>query len=55
MNGIKRVINNNKEKLSFTNNYDGVKNVEIVFISVSTPAVNNKINLDYVFLAVKSL
>ncbi|QXJ28577.1 UDP-glucose 6-dehydrogenase [Saccharolobus shibatae B12] len=53
--GLDELIAKNRDRLHFTNRYDEVSEVELAFITVSTPTINGRINLDYVFLAAKSL
>ncbi|XAF01703.1 UDP-glucose/GDP-mannose dehydrogenase family protein [Sulfolobus tengchongensis] len=53
--GLEELISRNRERLYFTNKYDDLSDVDLVFITVSTPTVNGRIYLDYVFSAAKSL
>lgn len=45
-----------KEKISFTKNFDAIKNTDIIFVTVGTPTgKNGKINLSFVKKAINSI
>jgi len=45
----------NEKNLKFTIDYKMLKGSEIIFVAVSTPNLNGKINLDYVYKAIDSI
>ncbi|MGC8581998.1 MAG: UDP-glucose dehydrogenase family protein [Thermoplasmata archaeon] len=53
--GLKELLNQNKDKLSFSTMYSSIKNPDFVFICVPTPNIKGEINLSYVDSAVKEL
>ncbi|WP_016732439.1 UDP-glucose dehydrogenase family protein [Saccharolobus islandicus] len=53
--GLEELLTKNRDRLHFTTRYEELKDVELVFITVSTPTINGKISLDYVYSAAKSL
>lgn len=53
--GLDVMLAKNKNYLKFSNNYDNLKGVDAVFVCVATPDFSGKINLEYVFSAVRSL
>jgi UDPglucose 6-dehydrogenase len=53
--GLQDMINRNFNNLIFTTDYSLLSNVDVVFITVSTPTVNGKIYLEYVFDAAKKM
>ena len=53
--GLEELIAKNRNRLHFTTKYEDLSDVQLAFITVSTPTVNGRIYLDYVFSAAKSL
>lgn len=53
--GLEELLSKNRDRLHFTTRYEELKDVELAFITVSTPTINGKIFLDYVYSAAKSL
>ncbi|MEM4138556.1 MAG: UDP-glucose 6-dehydrogenase, partial [Sulfolobaceae archaeon] len=53
--GLDELISKNRNRLYFTTKYNDLSDVELAFITVSTPTVNGRIYLDYVFSAARSL
>ncbi|BBG24867.1 UDP-glucose dehydrogenase family protein [Sulfuracidifex tepidarius] len=53
--GLDELLKKNTGRLFFTTDYSFLREVDLAFISVSTPTVNGEIYLDYVFSAAKSL
>jgi len=53
--GLDELIMKNKKKIQFTTNYSDLSDANIVFIAVSTPTINGKIFLDYIYSAGENL
>ncbi|MCY0851016.1 UDP-glucose dehydrogenase family protein [Sulfuracidifex metallicus] len=53
--GLDELLAKNKDRLQFTTDYAKLSDVDVAFISVSTPTVNGEIYLEYVMSASKSL
>ncbi|MGB9815793.1 MAG: UDP-glucose dehydrogenase family protein [Thermoplasmata archaeon] len=53
--GLEEMIKRNKNNLKFTTDYSLLKDAEVIFIAVPTPNENGKINLNYVYSAVRSI
>ncbi len=53
--GLEELIKRNKNNLKFTTDYSFLKDAEVIFIAVPTPNENGKINLNYVYSAVRSI
>ncbi|QXJ28649.1 UDP-glucose 6-dehydrogenase [Saccharolobus shibatae B12] len=53
--GLDELIMKNREKIQFTTNYSALSDANVVFIAVSTPTINGKIFLDYIYSAAKNL
>ncbi|AWR93952.1 UDP-glucose dehydrogenase family protein [Acidianus brierleyi] len=53
--GLQEMIEKNFNNLKFTTDYSSLSDVDVVFITVSTPTVNGKIYLGYVFDAAKKM
>lgn len=53
--GLKELIIKNRKNLEFSTDYYSLKNAGIIFIAVPTPTAEGKINLEYVYSAVKSI
>ncbi len=53
--GLDELINKTKSNLKFTTDYSFLNDSEVIFIAVPTPNENGKINLNYVYSAVKSI
>lgn len=53
--GLKELIIKNRKNLKFSADYFSLENTSIIFIAVPTPTVKGKINLEYVYSAVKSV
>jgi UDPglucose 6-dehydrogenase len=52
---LEEIIKRNKNNLKFTTDYSLLKDAEVIFIAVPTPNENGKINLNYVYSAVRSI
>lgn len=53
--GLRELLRKNKARLNFTSDYSELKDADVAFITVPTPTVNGRIDLSYVFSAVKSV
>lgn len=53
--GLDELLLKNSKRLTYTTNYSELADVDLAFITVSTPTINNRIYLEYVFSAAKSL
>ena len=53
--GLDELLAKNRERLHFTTKYEDLSDVDLAFITVSTPTVDGRIYLGYVFSAAKSL
>lgn len=53
--GLHELLEKNRNRLFFSTDYKILEPVNVAFITVSTPTVNGRINLDYVLSAAKSL
>ena len=53
--GLDELIAKNRERLQFTTKYEDLSDVDLAFVTVSTPTVNGRIYLGHVFSAAKSL
>lgn len=53
--GLADMLKENTEKMTFTKDYSLLKDCEAIFVAVPTPNKDGRINLEYVYSAVKSL
>ncbi|EQD48710.1 UDP-glucose 6-dehydrogenase, partial [mine drainage metagenome] len=52
---LKELFIENRDKLTFSTEYEKLSDIDFVFIIVPTPTVEGKINLNYVFKAAESI
>jgi len=53
--GLRDLILKNKKNLKFTTDYEMLKDSDVIFVSVPTPNLKGKINLEYVYMAIDSV
>jgi len=53
--GLKELVLKNKKNLKFTTDYKMLKDLGIIFVAVATPNLNGKIDLEYVYKAIRSV